>query len=286
MSNKLDEKDSLGKRMKFYENLCVGEILMPLLPVCARLDGKKFSNWTRGLKKPYDERLANLMIETVKLLLEETDALIGYTQSDEITLVWNSDKFESNIYFSGRVAKMNSVLASRCSNFFNYLLPDFIPEKYEQGRKNPKAIATFDCRVFNVPVKYEACNVLIWREADCTRNSVSCAAQANFSHNELQGKSRSEMNEMLFSKGINWNDYPSFFKRGTYIQRKVFDTPYTIDEIEKLPEKHAARKNPNLVTTRRKIVVVDMPPMAKVINREEVVFDGLDPKTASIVENP
>jgi len=252
-----------------------------MLPVLARLDGKKFSNWTRGLKKPYDERLTNLMVETVKLLLDESDALIGFTQSDEITLVWNSDSFESSVYFSGRVAKMISVLASRCSNFFNHLLPDFIPEKYELGRKNPKAIATFDCRVFNVPVKYEACNALIWREADCTRNSVSCAAQANFSHSELQNKSRSEMHEMLFSKGINWNDYPSFFKRGTYVQRKFFNTPFSLEEIEKLPEKHAARKNPNLIISRRKITVVDMPPMAKVINREEVVFDGADPKVAS-----
>ena len=146
------------------------------------------------------------------------------------------------------------------------------------AKKNINNLATFDCRVFNVPNKQEACNVLMWREMDATRNSISAAAQANFSHKELQGKSKSEMMEMLFQKkNINWNDYPSYFKRGVYWQKKSISRPYSSEEIEKLPLKHEARKNPKLTVLRSKIIQLDMPIFSRVANREEVVFEGKEP---------
>ena len=83
-------KDSLWDRMKFYESQACVEKLLPLIPVIARLDGKGFSKFTKGLKRPYDERLSKLMVETTKYLVKETNANCGYTQSDEITLVWYS----------------------------------------------------------------------------------------------------------------------------------------------------------------------------------------------------
>jgi hypothetical protein len=45
---------------------------MPLLPVCARIDGKAFHSWTRGMERPFDERLHNLFVATTTFLVEET----------------------------------------------------------------------------------------------------------------------------------------------------------------------------------------------------------------------
>ena len=94
-------------------------------------------------------------------------------------------------------------------------------------------------------------------------------------------KNSNEKQELLFSKGINYNDYPSYFKRGTYIQRKKVVRKFTTEEITKLPEKHEARTNPDLMVERTQVDVINMPPITKVVNRVGVIFNGEVP----IVEN-
>jgi tRNA(His) guanylyltransferase len=265
-------KDQFGDRMKMYENATCGIKMLPLVPIIARLDGKSFSNFTRGLKRPYDERLSKLMIETTKYLVKETNANCGYTQSDEITLVWYVEDMRSQIYFGGRFFKMVSDLSAMASVFFNRNLEDYLPEKKD---KMPR----FDCRVYNVPNQIEAVNAFLWREKDATKNSVSMAASEYYSHSQLHKKHGGEMQEMLFQKGINWNDYPAFFKMGTYIQRKRVLRPFTTDELEKLPMKHKARQNPDLEIERWEIGPIDMPPLSKVTNRVDVIIFGKDPIT-------
>lgn len=269
-------KETFGDRMKAYESQTCGIKLMPLLPVVARLDGKGFSKFTKGLKRPYDERLSNLMIETTKYLVKETNANCGYTQSDEITLVWYSDKVDSQIYFDGRLFKMLTDLSAMASVFFNRELPNYLPEKAD---KMPR----FDARVFNVPTLYEAVNTFLWREQDATKNSITMAASHYYSHSELQNKNGSEKQEMLFQKGVNWNDYPSFFKRGTYVQRKRVFTPFTLEEISRLPEKHNARKDPSMKIERWQIQSMEMPRLSSLENAVEVILFGEEPKIKSSV---
>lgn len=269
-------KDQLGDRMKNYENQTTGINLIPRIPVIARLDGKSFSQFTKGLKRPYDERLSNLMIETTKYLVKETNANCGYTQSDEITLVWYTDKPDSGTYFNGRLFKILTDLSAMTSVFFNRNLPDYIPEK---SNKMPR----FDARVYNVPTLDEAVNSLLWRELDATKNSISMAAQAFYSHSQLMNKTGSEKQEMLFQKGVNWNDYPAFFKRGTYVQRKRVITKFSSEEIEKLPLKHNARKDPNFMIERWVVDVIDIPPLMKVDNSVDVIIWGSEPKLKSPV---
>lgn len=196
--------DNLGDRMKQYESQTCDIKLIPKLPIIARLDGKGFSKFTKGLKRPFDERLSKLMIETTKYLVSETNANCGYTQSDEITLMWYSEDYQS--YFGGRIFKIIGDLSSSASIFFNRELIKYLPEKAD---KMPK----FDCRVYNVPNLEEATNSFVWREMDATKNSISMAAHDYYSHKQLQNKSGKEKQEMLFQKGINWNDYPDFFKK-------------------------------------------------------------------------
>lgn len=260
-----------GDRMKLYEGMETSRHLMPLLPICARIDGKTFHTFCRGLPRPYDERLSRLMVATSRFLLEETGALVAYTQSDEINLVWYSDTLKSQVFLNGKVTKMVSILAGWASAYFTRHLPEFIPER-------ANTIPCFDARVWNTPNQTEAANCILWREMDATRNSVSMAARAHFSHNSLHGQSASVMQERLFSEaGVNWNDYPPFFKRGTFLQKQRVSRPFTDDEIEKLPPKHEARTNPNLAVERWEVRAIDMPPFGWVSNRVEVIFEGADP---------
>jgi tRNA(His) 5'-end guanylyltransferase len=241
------------------------------LPVCARLDGRAFHSFTRGLERPYDRNFSELMLEVLKYLVEETGACMGYTQSDEISLIFRGSTLESQIFFDGRIHKMVSTLAAMASVKFNRIMPSYLPEK-----KHTK-MPTFDCRVWEVPDRTEATNVLVWREQDATKNSISMAAQSVFSHKALHGKNCSDMQDMLMEKGINWNDYPDFFKRGVYVQRRKVVRKFTSEELENLPEKHEARKNPDLMVERSIVAPLEMPVFTRVLNRVGVVFDGQEP---------
>jgi tRNA(His) 5'-end guanylyltransferase len=214
------------------------------------------------------------MIATTKFLCEHSNATIGYTQSDEISLAWWATHYDSEIFFGGRIQKMTSSLAALATGFFVANYEEFF------GTGLPVKIPTFDCRVWNVPTAGEGANVFLWRELDASKNSISMAARSMFSHSELMNKNGSEMQEMMWQKGINWNDYPSFFKRGTFIQRKTLSRKFTAEELEKLPAKHAARSDPDLVIQRSEYQLVDMPPFNTVTNREAVVFAGANPEIA------
>lgn len=261
----------LSDRMKFYERITAGQMLIPNLPICARLDGKAFHSWTRGLQRPFDECLQGLFDEVTAYLVEESNAIVGYTQSDEITLIlYNGGHPESQIFFDGRVAKLTSVLASMATAKFNALVSHWLPEKCER-------LAFFDCRVWNVPSEVEAVNCLLWREQDATRNSIQMAAQCHYSHAQLLGKNSDEMQEMLFQKGVNWNDYSSRFKRGAYFRRVTMMSKFSVEELDKLPAKHEAWHNPVLMIERKVLQRLEMPPLQKVSNRVEVVFHGAEP---------
>lgn len=270
--------DDLGDRMKMYEMAEAGRRCMPLLPIVARIDGRSFSKFTSGLERPFDRRLSELMIETVKYLVRETNAVCGYTQSDEITLAWYSPTSDSQIIFDGRISKLVSVLASLTTAHFNHHLPRYLPPEY--AGKLPH----FDARVWNLPSLEEATNVFLWRELDAIKNSIAMAARAHFSHKQIDNKNGAEMQAMLRDKGVDWNDYPDFFKRGTYVQRRKTLRRFTGEELERLPPLHEARKNPDLMIERTDYVPLAMPPLRSVRNRVEVLFAGADPETGAAAE--
>lgn len=263
-------QDDFGDRMKLYEQAEAGRRALPLLPLCARIDGRSFSRWTRGLRRPFDEGVSRAMIETTKFLVEETKARIGYTQSDEITLIFKAERLGSEVFFDGKFQKLASVLASLATAKFNSLVPEFVPTKCG-------ALAVFDARVWTVPNDVEAANVLLWRESDARKNSISMAARAVYSHGQLEGKSSSEKQEMLFQKGINWNDYPAFFKRGTFVRRRTVLKSLEPAIVERIPERF--RPAAGTLVERSEVVEIDVPPFARVVNRVEVVFAGAEPRT-------
>ncbi len=264
-------EDAFGDRMKDLEMREAGRRLMPRVPAICRIDGRGFSTFTAGMERPYDRRMSDLMVATTAFLVKETNALTGYVQSDEITLAWYSEEHDGETFFAGRIQKMTSQLAALASVYFNDTFG-----KYFGDFPRP-SLATFDCRVWNVPTLIEGANCFLWREQDATKNSISMAARSHYEHSEINNKNGSEMQEMLFQKGVNWNNYPAFFRRGTYVQKKVTYTPFQAAEIDALPPKHQARRNPDLQVRRTVYKTLDMPPFGKVANRPEVIFFGAEP---------
>ena len=228
MSN---NKDSLGDRMKDYENV-TRNYLTRRLPVIIRIDGKAFHSFTRGFKKPFDDIMVKCMQYTMKHLCENIQGcVLGYTQSDEITLVLvDYQDRDSCAWFDNNIQKMTSVSASMATMAFNkefaHMVIDGLYDAFNFGDDelderlqtvyHPKLdSAMFDSRVFTIP-KEEVVNCLIWRQQDATRNSIQSVGQANFSHKQLQNKNCNDIQDMLvLEKGINWNDYPTTLKRGS-----------------------------------------------------------------------
>ena len=263
-------KDSLGDRMKAYERRETDRRFMNFAPVVARMDGRGFSKWTKGLARPYDEDLSAAMIAVTRRLVEETGARIGYTQSDEITLVFLVEDIKQSMMFDGKTQKLCSILASMTTALFiTECLSRAGTEIAERAMQAPH----FDARIFQVPTQTEAANAVLWREKDACKNAVSMAARSFYPHGELQGKSAAEMQEMIFAKGMNFNDYPASFKRGTFLQMRSSETKLPQKALEYLPE----GSSPTVI--RRSIEAIEMPIFSKVTNREAVIFDGAEPST-------
>ncbi len=264
--------DALGDRMKAYEAHETSRRFLPGLPVYARIDGRGFSNFTRGLRRPYDERLTAVMIETTKILVEHTHARIGYTQSDEISLVWQIDTPEGALMFDGKVQKMSSVLAGLATSALNRLIATSDDAEFAAYAAR---MPHFDCRVIHMPNRTEATNMLLWRNLDATKNAISMAARHYYSHNSLHGKNGPEMQEMLFAKGVNFNDYHPSFKRGTWVRRALIERQFTAEELAAIPERH--RPDPGTMVVRSVMQAFDLPKLSTVSNREEVIFEGAAP---------
>jgi len=227
-----ETKDAMGDRMKSYES-ATDQRLPRNLPIVARLDGKGFSKWTADLERPFDGRLHNVMSSTMRFLATKTHAKAAYTQSDEITLGWTNETKDSQVWFDGRVLKMASVLSAMASSYFNRQWASFMPFGVEE-----RPLAFFDCRVWSVPNLDEAANTFLWREFDCTKNSISQATRHYYSHKQMMNKNGIEMKEMLILKGVNWQDYPNWAKYGTYVVRRVVERELSDDEMAKIPVEH------------------------------------------------
>ena len=226
--------DDLGTRMKeFYEQVPKTR-LVRRMPVAIRIDGKAFHTFTRGFRKPFDYILIKTMQETTKYLCENIQGcVLGYTQSDEITLILiDYQKLTSSAWFDYEIQKLCSISASMATMAFNKFFYNMVMEETAGGEftegiagihlNAAEKGAMFDARCFNIP-KEEVTNLIYWRQLDATRNSIQMVGQANFSHKELQNKSCNDIQDMLHEqKGINWNDFPVDCKRGAaVIKRKI-----------------------------------------------------------------
>ncbi len=237
--SKTDKKTILDEVME-YEKVETSRACSDLVMV--RLDGRGFSNFTRNFIKPYDEDFANCMISTTTLLMQETNAVLGYTQSDEITLVINKSHEAQQIYFGGRFQKIASSLSAFATIKFNNLLPE------ERRKLQPM----FDARAWTMPKEKVGLNIIA-RELNCVKNSITNLSLAFFSHKELMNKNSTEKLMMLRTLGVEWKDQPEHFRRGFYIQKKT-------------------KENKRIFAP-----VIGIPYIKDIINRDAFIFNGEEP---------
>jgi tRNA(His) 5'-end guanylyltransferase len=193
--------------MKEYEYV-ERKYLTKRVPVIIRIDGKAFHTYTRGMDNPFDSNFHNTMIHTARYLCENIQGcMLAYTQSDEISLLLTDYKtIKTEPWFDYNVQKLTSVSASLATARFNSIIP-----------VENNGLAMFDSRVFNLP-KDEVCNYFLWRQRDAERNSIQSLGQEYFSHKQLQGKSNSDVQDMLMLEmDVNWNELRTWKKRGSCV---------------------------------------------------------------------
>lgn len=208
--------DELDKKMRQYEQ-SVDQSILPELYMVARIDGRSFTRLTKEICKfeaPFDIRFRDMMINTVKALMDCGFRVIyGYTQSDEISLLFSPDESA----FSRKIRKYNSILAGTASAEFSLQLG-------QQG--------VFDCRMIPLPTVEKVCDYFLWRQEDAARNALNShcywalrkeGQSVKDATAELEGKSVSYKNELLFQRGINFDKLPCWQKRGTGLYWKEIE---------------------------------------------------------------
>ncbi len=196
--------------------------------IILRLDGRNFHNLSRklDLKKPYDDNFIKSMVDVGVNIFKEFSPSFIYTFSDEINILL------SEIPFSGRIEKLNSVFASFASSALtlslNNYFKDFIINNCNSNSNNDFfSIISFDSRIIPI-ANEEIVNYFRWRQDEAWRNcinsygywSLKMEFPTKIAVNKLKKLKSSDIHDLLFKKGINLNDVPNYQKRGIAIYKK------------------------------------------------------------------
>lgn len=233
-----------------------------------RIDGMNFSKFTSEMEKPYDEKMANAMRVTCRRLVEQYSPVLGYVQSDEITLVFDP---EQNMPFDGRLQKSCGAMAGQGSSYF-------MVEGFEHFRElTLRKAPAFEGRANGYPSLTAAMNV-VWRELDARRNAATGAGRKNFTQKELAGKSPTQIKAMLATEGVDfYTAYPSYFRRGSIFRRREVEQPLSEETLASIPEKYREQKRGEVVR-RSMVVELDIhPPLYAIGNLEGFLFDDEEP---------
>jgi tRNA(His) guanylyltransferase len=251
-----NDSDNLGNRMKGYEANGTFQKLDTSLPICVRIDGRSFSKFTKGCQRPFDDRVSTAMRETCAYLVDQSHALVGYVQSDEISLIFHANEGGS-ILFDGKTHKLNSVLASMAAvKFYSVFGGDKLP--------------AFDCRSWNVPSQVEAANAILWRAIDARKNSVSMACRAFNSAKSMHKQGRAEQVQMLKDKGIDFDEmYSAGDKYGVFYKRVTEPTHIEDSVWDQIPEKN---KPESRIAMRSKVKQIEMEFFGDVEDRVGFIF--------------
>ena len=208
--------DDLDQRMRVFET-AHDHCVLPGIYIVARLDGRSFTRLTKDVhafEAPFDERFRDLMVETVHHVMQVGFKVVyGYTESDEISLLFSPEEDG----FGRKLRKINSILAGEASARFSLSLQD---------------VASFDCRVCQLPTVQNVVDYFRWRHEDAHRNALSAHCYWKLRQegqgprqatHHLLGMSVGDKNELLFQRGVNFNDLPRWQKRGIGVYWETYE---------------------------------------------------------------
>lgn len=209
--------------------------------IIVHIDGRSFSKMIKNkFEKPFDKNFINMMDKTAIYACENVQGVkLAYVQSDEITLLIKKPNFESDIFFGGRLCKMQSIIASIVTSKFNQLLLKYNISKNSYSNTledcdttlynikdvldyiDVQKLCQFDCKVWDVPTENDVITWFLFRNIDCVRNSKQQTAQSYLPHKLLLNKSADEQIQFLYEKeGIDWNKFNENLKYGRLIIRE------------------------------------------------------------------
>ena len=259
--------EALGDRMKAIEAVESNRALPADRPFMARLDGRAFRAFIRGMTRPFHEPMSCAMIETARYLVEQTKADFAYTQSDEIMLGFGPVAPPAERLFGGRTHKLVSLLASMATARFNAEVVRTMPERAAR-------LPVFDCRVFSMGSLEDMADCVLFRALDCRKNAITMAAAAHFGHRELMGKHSGDRLGMLHAAGCDFDALPAFFRLGSFLQRETVARELDAEELARIPPAH----RPTGPVMRSRVVRRDWPAFWEIGNRAGVLFAGEAPQ--------
>jgi tRNA(His) guanylyltransferase len=244
---------TLADRMKGYEQ---DFALDQNQPAVCRIDGHRFSKWTRTFEKPFDAKLHEVFVSTsIDLLGKFHEATAVYTQSDEMTIVFPYGVTT----FGGRTQKLSSIAASFAGVRFNHHLARVCgPER--------AGSAHFDARFFNVPNKDELLNNVLWRaKIDCARNSKGAFARSFSSASDLHGMTADEqIAKIRVEHGVCYEvAVPTWARFGTTVRR----------------ERHQ-------IVGTNPMTGMQVPTMRYRVVSQDTCFDAFTPKNLELIVGP
>ena len=211
--------DVLEDRMRAFE-AAVDPCVLPGVWMVTRLDGRNFTRLTKEVhpfEVPFDRRFHEHMVQTTKELMGGCGlkATYAHTQSDEISLLFEPGEGG----FGRRIRKLLSVLSGEASARFSLLLG---------------APAAFDCRISPLPSEASVVDYFRWRAEDARRNALNAhcywllraqGCKPGEADSTMRGLSTPGKHDLLFHHEINFNDLPSWQKRGSGLFWDEYDHP-------------------------------------------------------------
>ena len=258
-------RGDIGDRVRALEAVETGRRLAGALPVCARLDGRGFSRFTRDMARPFDPGMTAAMIATATELVARSGARVAFVQSDEVSLLFERNSPEAGLLFDGKVQKVVSVLAGIAAAKFAREVAGRFPHKAD-------ALPHFDCRAFGVPSREAAAEAILWRTLDARRNALNQVAHHHLGDRATRGVGWEGRVAMLRERGVDPGAHPVENMRGAFVRRVTRTRGLDAGDLARIPE----GRRPETVE-RSSVEVVPMPPLWRVGNAVEVLFDGAEP---------
>ncbi|XP_017152730.1 probable tRNA(His) guanylyltransferase [Drosophila miranda] len=222
-ARELPKRSMACSRYEYVKTYEQDDTILPNVWIVIRIDGKKFHKFskTHNFEKPNDENALNVMNAAATAVMQEfRDVVLAYGQSDEYSFVFRKE----TAAFKRRSAKLLTYVTSLFST--SYVM------QWSKWMSLPLAYAPcFDGRVVLYPSDENLRDYLSWRQADVHVNNLYNTAfwklvldsglSNQTAEERLRGTFSADKNELLFQEfGINYNNLPAMYRKGTILLRK------------------------------------------------------------------